>query len=414
MTELYVRPHARPGQLLATRKALPAIIVLPLRAYADELLPRHQTDGMTRAIIDSLAKLPDIHVINASTALKYRDLSLHPRELGARLGLQYVLSSHVVRVDQEFSFAHTLLDASTGEKLWTDTCPAHVSAFMEFEKKIVSRIINNMVPRIRDAELVRVYRKPMKNRTAYDLMLQALSEIDTLTQAKLTSAELLLDEASRLDQSFASALAWRGRLASIRFGQGWASNREATANLAFDLAARAITLDRDNSLALSTAGHLNSFLKRDLSRGLELLEDAVKACPNDALAWSLSSPTLSFQGRYEEARIRAEHAIWLSPLDPFVFQFYSYAGMALYAQGNYERAASLLRRSYAENPKYTSNLRYLIASLVGLGEVNEARRIRAELHTIEPDFGANGVINCWFTDPALQELYRKQLQTAGI
>lgn len=410
----FVKPRLLPGQLAATRQSLPAIIVLPLRAHGDEIFPRHRTDGLTRAIIDSLSKVPDIHVINASTALKYRDPAVHPRQLGSELGVHYVVSSHVVRVDQDLLFSYTLNDTLTGAHVTIGSCNAHISDFVEFEKRIVARIINNMVPSIREAELVRVFRKPMKNRTAYDLMLQALAELETLSREGLTRAEHLLDEACLLDPTFASAYAWRARAASIRVGQAWAADSQATAQKALEIANHATTLDPENSLALATAGHLNSYLRSDYELGLGLLERSLDACSNNALAWCLSSGTLTYLGRTKEARRNAEHAIWLSPLDQNIYQFYFFAGVSCYVDGDYQAAVKLLRRSLAENPRYSSTVKTLMAALVGAGNVDEARALRDEMLRLEPNFGANGIIKCPLRDPVAQDLYRTQLRTAGI
>lgn len=410
----FARPRLQPGQLPATRAALPAIIVLPLRAHADEIFPRHRTDGLTRAIIDSLSKVPDIHVINASTALKYRDPALHPRQLGAELGVHYVVSSHVVRIDQDLSFAYTLNDTLTGAHVTIGFCSAHISDFVEFEKRIVARIINNLVPSIREAELFRVFRKPMKSRTAYDLMLQALSEMESLKREGLTRAENLLDEACLLDPTFASAHAWRARAASIRVGQSWAADSQATARKALEIASHAIVLDPENSLALATAGHLNSYLRSDYERGLELLNRSLEACSNDALAWCLSSGTLTYLGRTKEARRNAEHAIWLSPLDQNIYQFYFFAGVSCYVDRDYEESVKLLRRSLAENPRYSATVKVLMAALVGADHVDEARALRGKMMRLEPNFGTNGIIKCPLRDPVAQELYRTQLRTAGI
>lgn len=369
---------------------------------------------MTRAIIDSLSSISDMHVINASTALKYRDPSTDPRELAHELNVNYVLSPHVVRSDQDLSFAHKLLDAATGEHIWSDVCAAHVSAFMEFEKRVVSRIINSMVPRMRDAEIARVLRKPEWNWTAYDLTLQALAEMETLDRPRLTNAEKLLSEACRLDPAFATAHAWRARAASIRVGQGWTSNRSVMAKKALTLASKAIDLDPGNSLALATAGHLHSYLMADYERGLELLDRSLSACSNNALAWSLSSGTLTYLGKAEQARKHAEHAIWLSPLDQNAYQFFFFAGLSCYVSGDYEAAAKWLRKSLAENAHYTATVKTLMAALVGADSVDEARHLKSSIMRMEPSFGANGIINCPLRDPVAQELYRTQLRTAGI
>lgn len=414
MDQHLVNPRLRIGQLAATRSSLPVVFVLPLRAYADEILPRRHTDGMTRAIITSLSKVADIHVINASTALKIRSPSITPRALFTEFGANYVLSAQVVRIDQDLSFYYALTCTQSGDQLWNDYCGAHLSALAEFEKKLVHRVINSMVPRMREADIVRVFRKPPHNRTAYDLMLQALSQMEALDPFRFANAERLLDDACRLDPSFASAHAWRARVGSIMLGQGWTKDRAATARQAIHFAVRATEIEPANSLALATAGHLSSYLNGDLATGQTLLEQALDSCPNDALAWSLSSVTHAYLGDGQEGRRRAEHAIWLSPLDQNIYQFYHFAGLCCYANGDYADAVRYLRRSLAENSSYTSTHKALIAALVGADRVDEAREMHVKLAELEPQFGANGIVRCPFRDEQAQALYRTQLRTAGV
>ena len=80
------------------------------------------------------------------------------------------------------------------------------------------------------------------------------------------------------------------------------------------LSAKAIELDPQNALALATYGFVKSFLYRDYDTALGYFDRALSACPNHALAWFLSSPTLSYVGRSEQAMKNAQEALRLSPL----------------------------------------------------------------------------------------------------
>ena len=81
---------------------------------------------------------------------------------------------------------------------------------------------------------------------------------------------------------------------------------------AFELASRAISLDPGNALALAAKGHLLSYLRREYDAALLFFARALEACPNHAFSWMMSSTTLSYVGRAEEALARAMHALVLS------------------------------------------------------------------------------------------------------
>ncbi len=121
------------------------------------------------------------------------------------------------------------------------------------------------------------------------------------------------------DPGFCAANGWAARWHSIHVGQGWSPNPRADMEEAATLAARAIELDRQNAMALATCAHVRSFLMHDYDAALVYFERALSVGPNNALAWLLSSATLSYVGRTEEAIRHAEHGLRLSPFDQNLF-----------------------------------------------------------------------------------------------
>ena len=77
-----------------------------------------------------------------------------------------------------------------------------------------------------------------------------------------------------------------------------------------------------------------------------------------------SSPTFAYLGYPTEARKRAERAIELSPMDPYLFRYEHFLSIAHYAAENYEEAAHWCQRSLKRNPRYTSNLRATAAARI--------------------------------------------------
>jgi adenylate cyclase len=218
------------------------------------------------------------------------------------------------------------------------------------------------------------------------------------------------------DSNFAMPAAWAARWHSLHVGQGWSTNPEEDRAKAVELAARAIELDGQNALALSTYGHLKAFLFHEYDSALTYFDRALAACPNHSLAWMLSVSTLSYVGRTEQAIRHAEQALRLSPLDRTLFTYYSSLSLAHYAHGSYEEAVRWGMMSVNENPLYTSNLRYLTASLAALGREHEAQEMGTRLMRQEPDFrlGAYGRMRQPFRDPAIAQRFMEHLAEAGL
>jgi adenylate cyclase len=181
-------------------------------------------------------------------------------------------------------------------------------------------------------------------------------------------------------------VAWAAWWHCLRVGQGWADDPPEETARAVSLAARAIRLDPGNALALATHGHLLSYLRKEYDTALSYFDRALEHCPNSAFAYLMSSPTLTYVGRGDEALARAEKALRISPTDPSRYLYYNRLALAQFGRGDLEAAVHWAHMCRAENAGYTSNLRLLIAALAALGRREEARDIAAELMALEPGF----------------------------
>jgi adenylate cyclase len=128
-----------------------------------------------------------------------------------------------------------------------------------------------------------------------------------------------------------------------------------------------------------------------------------------------SSPVFSYIGDGAEAVRRAEQALRLSPLDPYIFFTYAVLGFAAYTQGDYVKAITWGHRSHAANPKYTANLRTLAASLAAGGRIDEARRIGDALLSLDKGFHVRRFCqNYAYRDEPRREQLAAHLLLAGL
>jgi adenylate cyclase len=134
------------------------------------------------------------------------------------------------------------------------------------------------------------------------------------------------------------------------------------------------------------------------------------------LAWILSSGTLSYVGRTEQAVRHAERGLRLSPFDQSLFYYYMFLGLAHYASGNYGEAIKWGRMSQSENPFYTANLRILTASLAALDRTKEATEVAADLMRRQPEFTIAKYEQELqpFCDPAIRARYLDHLRASGL
>jgi TolB-like protein len=117
-----VLPHSL---VEATRPALtlpdkPSIAVLPFTDMTGD--PQHEyfSDGITEDIITALSRLRWFFVIARNSTFIYKGQAADVRQVGRDLGVRYVLEGSVRKSGQRVRITSQLLDAMTGNHIWSD------------------------------------------------------------------------------------------------------------------------------------------------------------------------------------------------------------------------------------------------------------------------------------------------------
>ena len=401
---------------LQSAERLPSIAVLPLENIGGNPEDDYFCDGCVEDITLSLAGLRELLVISRGSSLAYRGRHADPREVGRMFGVRYVLSGSLRRSERLVRVSVELCDSQNGATLWGEKSEVEPSELFDVQDRIVRKIVSGIAPNVRAAELRNAMRKKPENFSAYDCTLRALHIMHSLDKNTFLQARDYLERAMTEDPEFAMPTAWAARWHGLWVGQGWSVDPAADQARALELAAKAIELDGQNALALATFGHLKSFLSHDYDSALVYFDRALAACPNHSLAWLLSSPTLSYIGRGDEAVRHAEHALRLSPLDRSLFYYYALMGLAYYAIGNYAEAVKWASMGANESPRHTANLRYLAAGLAALGRIEEARDAGRKFLELDPAFRLSTFEQTLqpFRVPELKEKYIEHLSKAGL
>lgn len=399
----------------ATGRRLPSIAVLPFAEHGVGSDHGYFGDGLVEDIVGALASLPDFHVISRTSTLKYRETQTDLRSIAGELGVRYLLSGNVRRRDQRVRISAELADTETFTIVSTYQNEGAASELFALQDHLTDHVIQTISPNIRSAELQRVRRKRPESLDAYEYLLRGLDLLYRLDRDEFDQARQMFREAIRLDRDYAAPHAFSALWHSIRIGQGWSSDRRDDMTKVDEFASAALVRDPNDVWALALSGHLRALLFRDFGTAFDLFDRALRASPNSAFAWSRSSPAYSYVGDTGEARRRAEQALRLSPFDPHIFFTHCALGFAAYTEGDYDRAISWTRRSYAENPVYTANLRFLAASLAAGGQKAEARLAGEALQRLEPDFSIRKFIGTYaYQDERLKARLARHMRLAGL
>lgn len=397
------------------RASRPSIAVLPFVEQGISSEHSYFGDGVVEDVVGALASLQELFVISRNSTLKYRERPADLPSIGNELGVRYILSGSIRRTDNRIRISAELADAETLGVLWTDRVNGELTDLFAVQDRLAERVIQTIAPNIYGAEMRRIGRKRPENFDAYDYMLRGLDLLYQLTPQNFDQAYLMFQKSIELDESYAVPHALAALWHSIRMNQGWSPDPPNDLAAVQRFAAAALERDPLDVWALSLSGHLRSLLFRDFETAFVLFDRAIRTSPNSAFAWARSSATFSYVGDAAEGRHRAEEALRLSPFDPHNFFAYTVLSIAAYTQGDYEGAVVAARRAYAENSKYTANIRFLAASLVASGLLEEARRIGGVLQHLEPGFRVQKFCeNYAYREPERRTTLARHLLLAGL
>ena len=371
---------------------------------------------MVEDLIVSLAGLREMRVISRTSTLGYHDNTTDVREVGKTLGVRYVLSGSIRRSSNRIRVAVELSDTRTGFGIWSDRADFAPGELFEMQDRLVHHIVSRIAPQIREEELRQAMRQRPESMTAYDRTLQALHLMDYLDRDMFERSRDVLRQAMEDDPHFAMPVAWSVWWHIIYVGQGWSTDPRADMDTANELAKRTISLDPNNALGLAIVAHMHSYLLHDYDGAMTFFARALRAGPSNAIVLIMYALTLAYVGRGEEAIRVAKEAISMAPLDQMTFWFQNVLALAHFSAGSYADAAAWARASDQAAPRFTANVRTLIASLAAAGAEREAREVAARLMALEPDFRLSHYERTLliFQPEAIRARFLDGLRSAGL
>jgi adenylate cyclase len=98
-----------------------SIAVLPLRALSNDIEQHYFSDGMTDAIINSLAKKAQIKVISLTSVMRFKNTDKSLKMIAEELNVSHVLEGTVLYEGDSIRVTAQLIEASTDTHLWAES-----------------------------------------------------------------------------------------------------------------------------------------------------------------------------------------------------------------------------------------------------------------------------------------------------
>ena len=410
-----IRPQAYPGTV-DTRAATahhphglaPGLLVLPFNYHALGSDLRFVGDGLAGELIGRLAtaKLASMRVLSWTTSKSYRETSKRAQQIGDELSVRFLVEGSVKEVGARWRIDITVVDAERDSVLFTDRfgCAGREILLLQAQiaEAVSAQLALHLAGSLIDCEWTREV-----DPAALLCHLDAMRLVEKGSVESMQSALARLDEAMRIDASYAPARAVSG-LTMINLAQYQPEQNERLFELARQYGAESRSAAPElNTTALLSA--LLAYFDYDWKYVEKILVPRIAATPSSVVLRGRLSNALSAQRRFGEA----EAALAPVPMLERSTESMTWLGRRLLWERRFDEARHCFDQVLASAPgnAFASTMRFMAAIygndlelareaqqaipkalhrplgcfLTGIlaarsGEVETARRCRSALH----------------------------------
>jgi TolB-like protein len=363
----------------------PSIAVLPFHNLSGDPEQEYFADGVVEEIITALSRFRQLFVIARNSSFTYKNRAIDVKQVGRELGVRYVLEGSVRKAGNKLRITGQLIDTATGAHMWADRFDGVLEDIFDLQDQVTISVVGAIAPKLEEAEIERVRRKPTASLDAYDHFLRGMAGLHRWSREGSEEALAHFYRAIELDPNFGTANGFAARAYVQRDAGGWIVDRAHDVTEAGRLARRAVELGHDDAVALCTAGFALAELVGEVEDGDAYIEKALALNPNLAWAWLYSGWVKASSGNADLALERITRARRLSPHDPQDFSIQTAMAFAYFIAARYEEGLASAQAAVRDRSVYRLAYCILAASAAMADHSAEAKKAIDRVLKLSPN-----------------------------
>jgi serine/threonine protein kinase/tetratricopeptide (TPR) repeat protein len=347
------RPEARSSEK--------SIAVLPFANMSADADNEFFSDGLTEELITDLSGVKALRVTSRNSSMQFKATTKTSREIGHALGVRYLLTGSVRKAGNALRIAAQLVDAEKDAPLWAEKYSGTMDDVFDVQERVSRAIVAALEVKLTKSEDVKLAARPIQNARAFELYLQARTEMRRYG-ASLDHATMLLDRAIEIEGESPPLRAMRAFMEFSKVRGGTATDLRPL-DVAESEARALVQLVPDAPYGHALLGFV-AYERGQLKEAAHHLTRALELDPADPDVLFILIITLQAADQTEASEAVAERFYEVDPLAPF-----SGAMMCCssWFSGHLGRHVDALERSLAldpENPILHWALGYTYALIV--------------------------------------------------
>ena len=326
--------HVDRAEACATRHGIRSIAVLPLENLNNDPSQEYFADGMTDALITSLAQIRSLRVISRTSVMQYKSVRRRLPIIAAELNVDAVVEGTVLRSGERVRIQAQLIQGRTDTHLWAGSYERPLTDILLLQSELAQAIAGEVQVHLTPSEQARLAGARLVNPQAYDAYLMGRVHWNKRTKEGIEKGLEYFRRSLKFDPSYARAYAGISDCHNMLGFWGWDVPSVAFP-AAKEAAAQALEIEEGLGEARTALAWVLLIHEWDWEGAKRELKRALEVSPSYTTAHQCLGHYFSYMGRHEESLACVKRTL---DLDPQSLIMNSNASFMFYLAGQFELA----------------------------------------------------------------------------
>ena len=317
-TSRYVETVARRGyrfigKIEGEAPRVPSLAVLPLENLSRDPEQDYFAEGLTEALITTLAKIGNLRVVSRTSAMQYKGVHKAVREIARELGVNSIVEGTVLRSGRRVRITAQLIDAPQETHVWAESYERDMRDVLALQSEMAQAIARQIQIKLTPQEQAHFANVHSVNPEAYEVYLKGRYHWTRRSGEGLGHAVQYFQQAIVKDPTYAAAYSGLADCFCVLGIWGFVPPDEGCGK-AKQLALQTLEMDRGVADAHASLAWTNMLYDYDFVAAEREFERSIELNSRYATAHQWFGFYLALMGRCEEGLTELKRAIHLDPL----------------------------------------------------------------------------------------------------
>ncbi len=389
-------------------RAIRSVAVLPFTSASQDAASDDLADGLTEAIIDTVAQVPAVRVMSRSSVSRFKQKNVDSQQAGHDLNVDAVLTGHLTQRDSQILVDAELVKVADGTHLWGGQYRRSSADMLDLQQQIAREVSQRLQPKLSLEQKQKLAQLPTQDPQAYQFYVKGRYFFDSWIDADRQKALEYFQRAIKSDPGFAAAYAGMAECYSLQAFFGEPAGPEKRA-LGLAAGRKAVALDDQLAEAHAALG-MSLILNLQWSDARQELEKSLSLDANSTSSHMYYGWYLAFTGHFPEALQQMNLA---QALDPLSFVICYTTGNIYYFSRDYDRAIEQYRKGLVLQPDSGTAFAGVGDSYLLKGQCAEAAENYAHGEELYGQQSIAAAFRDGYKKSGCQGILREQLEVFG-